>query len=154
MGVSGCGKSQLGVRLAMASRLPFIEGDDFHSPANLEKMRAGAALDDHDRSVWLASLQQALRDASGGAVLACSALKRPYRDLLRAAAPGAVFVHLDGGREQLLRRLQARPDHFMPPSLLDSQLAALEPLQPDEAGVVLSIDWAATDLVAAVLALN
>ncbi len=154
MGVSGCGKSHLGSRLAMASRLPFIEGDDFHSPASIEKMAAGSALDDDDRAAWLVRLQDALRQAPEGAVLACSALKRRYRDTLRQAAPSIVFVQLDGSRALLEQRLRSRTGHFMSPHLLDSQLADLEPLQPDEAGVVLSTDWSASELVAAVLALN
>src|SRR5699024_8747353 len=100
--------------------------------------RAGVPLDDADRWPWLDAIGVWLRaHASGGAVLSCSALKRSYRDRLRAAAPGVVFLHLSGGIEELRRRIAARKNHFMPPSLLDSQLETLEPLQKDEAGIAI-----------------
>lgn len=142
MGVSGCGKSEIGRRLAERVSAVNIEGDDFHSAENIEKMRAGVALNDADRHAWLLTLQGCLRTATEleeGAVLSCSALKRRYRDLLREADPGLIFIHLDGSRELIASRMQARSGHYMPPSLLDSQCRDLEPLQADEKGVRLDI---------------
>jgi carbohydrate kinase (thermoresistant glucokinase family) len=142
MGVSGCGKSSIGLQLAHALNAPFIEGDDFHCYANVAKMTAGLPLTDADRSSWLLELHaqiHAARDGRTGLVLSCSSLKRSYRDLLRSADPRLHFAHLDGPRELIAQRMTARPGHYMPPSLLDSQLAALEPLQDDEAGIVLDI---------------
>ena len=141
MGVAGCGKSAVGRRVAAALALPMVEGDDFHPPANVERMRQGVALTDADRAGWLAALRDRIATAraqGSGLVVSCSALKRAYRDLLRSGDPALRFVHLDGPRAVLERRLQ-RPGHFMPPSLLDSQLATLQPLQPDEDGIVLDI---------------
>ncbi len=137
MGVSGAGKSTVGRRLAAALGLPFLEGDDFHPPANIAAMRAGDALTDADRAPWLDRLAEALAGARDGAVLSCSALARAYRDRLRAATPELVFVHLDVAGDELERRLRQRRGHFMPPTLLGSQLATLEPLAADEAGIVL-----------------
>ena len=142
MGVSGCGKSSIGARLAEALGVPFLEGDHFHPAANVAKMSAGVALTDADRVDWLAALQVALRDAhamAGGVVLSCSALKRRYRDQLRAATPDLRFAHLDGDRALIAERMRARAGHYMPPSLLDSQLRDLEPLQTDEAGATLDL---------------
>ncbi|WP_328570795.1 gluconokinase [Janthinobacterium sp. P210006] len=141
MGASGCGKSAVGTLLAGALGVPYVEGDDVHSPENVAKMAAGMALDDADRAGWLAALRQriaAARAQGGGLVVSCSALKRAYRDVLREGDPALRFVHLDGPRDVLERRMQ-RPGHFMPPSLLDSQLRTLQPLQADEAGIVLDI---------------
>lgn len=138
MGVSGCGKSEIGRLLAERLGVPHFEGDDDHSPANIAKMAAGTPLTDADRHDWLLLLQARLRDATvrgQGLVLSCSALKRRYRDLLRAGDPQLYFVHLDGPRELIAERMRARPGHFMPVSLLDSQLRDLEPLQEDERGV-------------------
>jgi carbohydrate kinase (thermoresistant glucokinase family) len=142
MGVSGCGKSEVGQRLARALGVRFLEGDAYHSAANVAKMGAGIPLDDDDRADWLRTLQAeiALARARGeGLVLACSALKRRYRDLLRAADPGLRFAHLSGPRELIDQRMRARTAHYMPASLLDSQLRDLEPLQQDEAGLLLDI---------------
>jgi len=140
MGVSGCGKSQVGARLAVRLSVPFIEGDAFHSPANVDKMSAGVALNDNDRHDWLLALRdQIARHASQGVVLGCSSLKRAYRDVLRSGAADVRFAHLAGSRALLTERMQHRPGHYMPLSLLDSQLATLEPLQPDEAGITLDI---------------
>ena len=140
MGVSGCGKSETGSRLARLLDVPFIEGDKFHPEANVRKMTAGIPLDDTDRAGWL----QALRDeivrgcADGGnVVLACSALKRAYRDLLRDCDADVHFFHLQGERDVIETRMRARADHYMPASLLDSQLRLLEPLQADERGITL-----------------
>ena len=135
MGVSGCGKSTVGARLAQAWGVPFVEGDDLHSPANVARMAAGLALTDEDRREWLQSLAARIaqaRRAGQGLVLSCSALKRIYRDVLRAAAPDLVFVHLHGDRGLLQARMAARPGHYMPVALLDSQFAILEPPGADE----------------------
>lgn len=142
MGVCGCGKSEIGRGLAASLRVPFLEGDAFHSSANVAKMAAGTALDDNDRADWLLRLQAeiaAARDRGAGLVLSCSSLKRRYRDLLRAGDPGLRFAHLSGARALIEERMRSRTDHYMPTSLLDSQLRDLEPLEPDEAGVELDI---------------
>lgn len=156
MGVSGCGKSEIGQRLATALGVRFIEGDSFHSAANVAKMSTGTPLTDADRSDWLLALQGEIRAAraqGAGLVLSCSALKRRYRDLLRDGDADLHFAHLQGQRELILSRMQARVNHYMPPSLLDSQLAALEPLQGDEAGLALDIRRAPDELIAAILRL-
>lgn len=141
MGVAGSGKSTLGAALASAIGCPFLEGDDFHSPESVAKMRAGIALTDDDRWPWLDRLGHAIgaKVANDGvAVATCSALKRAYRDRLRAAIPAPVgFVMPDVAPEELLRRLTARTNHYMPPSLLTSQLATLERPQPDEPALTL-----------------
>ena len=126
MGVAGCGKSAVGQRIAQALSLPLIEGDEFHPQANIDKMRQGLPLDDGDRAGWLAQLAQELARHPGGAVLTCSALKRSYRDRLRAGAPDLRFVHLQLSQDEALRRVQARDGHFYPPSLVASQFEALE----------------------------
>ncbi|CAN7543736.1 gluconokinase [Variovorax sp. LjRoot290] len=127
MGVSGCGKSSLGAALAAEFTLPLIEGDDFHPPANVEKMRAGIALADADRTGWLATLGRELAGHRQGAVLTCSALKRDYRERLRAAAPGLRFVFMDLSREEAERRVAARAaEHMFPASLVANQFATLE----------------------------
>jgi carbohydrate kinase (thermoresistant glucokinase family) len=141
MGVSGSGKSTIGALVADALAIPFIDGDSLHPQANIEKMASGQALDDDDRWPWLAAVGATLADASGGGMaVACSALKRLYRDTIRAEAPHVVVLGLAGSREVLSSRLQRRSGHFMPSSLLDSQLATLEPLEPDESGLVVNID--------------
>jgi carbohydrate kinase (thermoresistant glucokinase family) len=142
MGVSGCGKSEVGQRLAQALGVRFLEGDAYHSPSNVAKMAAGIPLDDADRADWLRALQAEIAQASAngaGVVLACSALKRRYRDVLRDGAPDLCFAHLSGPRDLIAERMLARTAHYMPASLLDSQLRDLEPLQPDERGVLLDI---------------
>lgn len=142
MGVSGCGKSEIGRRLAHRLGLVYVEGDDDHPAANVAKMAAGTPLDDADRQDWLLILQARIRAAQQdgiGLVLSCSALKRRYRDLLRQGDPALLFVHLDGARELIAARMQARGDHFMPLALLDSQLRDLEPLAEDEDGIRLDI---------------
>jgi gluconokinase len=154
MGVSGCGKSSVGLQLATALDVPFLEGDTFHSYANVAKMSAGVPLTDADRADWLQALHQeirAARDKSSGLVLSCSALKRRYRDLLRSADPALRFAHLAGPRQLIAERMAARKEHYMPTALLDSQLAALEPLQDDEAGLVLDIATAPKLLVQQIL---
>lgn len=143
MGVSGSGKTATAQLLAMRLGRPFADADDFHPPANIAKMSAGEPLTDADRAPWLVAVGRWLHDhdqhADGG-VIACSALKRSYRDTLRSAAPQAYFVLLTAARELLLQRVSQRRHHFMPASLLDSQLAILQPLQPDERGISLSAD--------------
>jgi len=140
MGVSGSGKSTVGEILAQDAGVPFLDGDDLHPESNRRKMAEGHALDDDDRRPWLEEVGRALAGRpEGGPVVACSALKRDYRDILRAAAPDAVFVHLAGDHDLLAERLGGREGHFMPSSLLASQLRTLEPLGDDEQGITLDI---------------
>lgn len=127
MGVAGCGKSTLAAELARALGCLLIEGDDHHPARNQEKMRHGLALDDADRAPWLGRLGTLLTDADNGAVLSCSALKRRYRDQLRAAAPSLAIVFIDITPAQARARVAARADHLFPASLVDSQFDALEP---------------------------
>ena len=127
MGVAGCGKSSLAVAVAADVGLPLIEGDDFHPPGNLEKMSAGVALTDADRVDWLETLGEQLRAHPDGMVLTCSALKRAYRDTLRAASPGLRFVFLDISRDDAQRRVAGRGSaHFFSANLVDNQFATLE----------------------------
>ncbi|PFG33198.1 gluconate kinase (SKI family) [Sanguibacter antarcticus] len=148
MGVSGSGKSTIGALVANALGVPFVDADGLHPIANIEKMAAGTPLTDEDRWPWLAVVGQVLADASGGVVVACSALRRVYRDAIVAEAPGTVFVHLDGTKAVLTARLEGRSDHFMPPELLDSQLSTLEALDPDERGIVIDIDADVPSIIA------
>jgi gluconokinase len=134
-GVSGCGKSTVGKLLASRLDWPFIDGDSLHPAANIAKMRAGAPLTDEDRWPWLEAVAAVMDDhiaAGRPAVIACSALKRSYRDLLAGGRPQARMVFLDAGRDLLAARLAARHGHFFRADLLDSQLAALEHPQPAE----------------------
>lgn len=140
MGVSGSGKSTVGAALAQRLRLPFADGDDLHPIANIVKMSKGHALDDDDRRPWLETVGTWLADRPEGAVVSCSALKRSYREQIRAHAPEAEFVLLHGPRSVIERRQASRPGHFMPASLLDSQFATLEPLEPDEQGLEIDVD--------------
>lgn len=141
MGVSGCGKSSMGEALATRLGLPYIEGDALHPPENVAKMSGGIPLTDEDRWPWLIRVAHAVSAPEHGAVASCSALKRAYRDLMRReAGEGLTFVYLHGSRELLLERMQSRPGHFMPASLLDSQLATLEPPGPGE--LVVPVDCA------------
>ena len=133
MGVSGSGKTTVGQALAAALGVPFEDGDALHPAANVAKMAAGIPLDDADRAPWLDAIGAVL--AAGQVVVACSALKRAYRDRLRAAAPSLELVYLEVDRATLLDRMTHRT-HFMPPSLLDSQLATLEPPTADEHALV------------------
>jgi len=135
MGVAGCGKSTVAARLAVALDCALIEGDDFHLPQSQHKMRHGIALDDADRWPWLDRLGVLLAEAAGGAVLSCSALKRRYRDRLRAAVPGLQIVYIDIRPEEARARVAARPAHFFPAGLVESQFEALEP-PLDEPGVL------------------
>src|SRR5580658_3935424 len=138
MGVAGCGKSTLGQAVAQRTGWPMIEGDDFHSPENKARMHAGIPLSDADRESWLRALAREIQQRKHGAVLACCALKRAYRDILRAASPGLLFVFLDITQEEALRRLRARGQHFFPPSLLQSQFETLE--APVDESDVLRLD--------------
>ncbi|NVM98812.1 gluconokinase [Arthrobacter sp. SDTb3-6] len=139
MGVSGCGKTTIGALVARGLGLPFTDGDSLHPVGNIAKMAAGTPLDDADRAPWLETVGRELAASPNGLVVACSALKRQYRDAIRDQAPGTVFLHLDGSREVLGSRLEGRSGHFMPAALLDSQLATLEPLDDDETAVVMDI---------------
>jgi gluconokinase len=137
MGVSATGKTAVGERLAGELGVDFLEGDSFHPQANIEKMSSGIPLTDEDRLPWLKALADEIRrHAKEGrsAVVTCSALRRSYREIL--ARPGVEFVHLEGTKHDLAERLGRRLGHFMPASLLDSQLDTLEPLGPGEAGFV------------------
>lgn len=137
MGVSGSGKTTIGRLLADGLDAAFVDADDLHPAANRAKMSAGVPLTDDDRWPWLESVGRVIRDemlAGGSIVVACSALKRVYRDRIAAAAEDVNFIHLTGPRELIAARMQERPGHFMPPALLTSQLEILEPLEPHERG--------------------
>ena len=138
MGVSGCGKSVAGARIAQLLDVPLIEGDAFHPQANRDKMARGEALTDADRAGWLQRLAGQLHEHPQGAVLACSALRRSYREVLRSASPGLAFIHLAITQAESARRVGSRSDHFYPASLVASQFQALED-PAGEAGV-LTID--------------
>ncbi|RAS67119.1 gluconate kinase (SKI family) [Lentzea atacamensis] len=140
MGVSGSGKTTTGAELARRLRVPFADADEFHPASNIAKMSAGVPLDDADREPWLAAIARWLAEHTDGGVVTCSALKRAFRDRLRTAAPAAYFVHLAGDSEVVAARVAARAGHFMPVALVASQFAALEPLEPDERGLVLDLD--------------
>ena len=149
MGVSGSGKTAVAKGLASIMNGVWLDADDYHPPQNVENMRNGIPLDDEMRWPWLASLGAAAKEVAHGIesnyvspkiFIACSALKRRYRDFLRDHMAPVTFVFLDGSREVIRSRLDRRVGHFMPPGLLDSQLADLEPLGPDEISVTVSID--------------
>ncbi len=150
MGVSGSGKSTIGAALAERLGIPFVDGDALHPMTNLERMASGLPLRDDDRWPWLAAVGARL--AEGDVVVACSALKRSYREAILAEAPDARFIHLTGTSELLDRRMQQRTDHFMPASLLESQLATLEPLAPDEPGIVAENEGSVKTVVDAIIA--
>jgi len=161
MGVAGAGKST--VMTALAERLGWVtaEADDFHSPANVAKMRSGEPLTDGDRWPWLASLAAWIgeREAANGgrgedAIVTCSALKRSYRDLLRRGHASVRFIHLSAPAAALDLRLRGRRGHYMPPALLASQMEALEPLEPDEPGAVVSTEAGLDDVVGRILSLT
>jgi gluconokinase len=142
MGVSGSGKTTVAQSVAQRIALPFAEADAFHPQANIDKMAAGVPLTDDDRWPWLRELAGwiAEHDARGEhTLMACSALRRDYRDVLRGGAPGVHFLHMDGPEDVILGRVAARSGHFMPPALLRSQLDTLEALESDEAGAVFDV---------------
>jgi gluconokinase len=152
MGVSGSGKTTVGQAVAEDLAFEMIEGDDYHPPENVAKMAAGEPLTDEDRWPWLETLAELVTDrhARGhGTVLACSALRRAYRDVLRSAVPAneTFIIQLEADTGTLRARMKSRRGHYMPPDLLESQLAALEPLQPDEPGVILDATRPPEDLV-------
>ncbi|TPW28197.1 gluconokinase [Pararhizobium mangrovi] len=152
MGVSGSGKSSVGSRLASQIGARFVEGDELHPPENVRKMESGTPLDDADRSPWLERVGTCLRqaiDAHDAAVVACSALKRSYRDTLREAAggEGVAFVYLEGDRALLARRMSGRSGHFMPTKLLDSQLATLEVPHDEPRTITVSVDQTVEQIV-------
>lgn len=152
MGVSGCGKTTIGDLVARELGVPFLDGDSLHPVENVAKMAAGTPLTDEDRWPWLATVGAELANAGdGGMVLACSALRRSYRDAIRKQAPDTIFLHLHGSEEVLRARTEGRTGHFMPPALLVSQLATLEPLGADEAAVVVDIAAPVGDVVSEAL---
>jgi carbohydrate kinase (thermoresistant glucokinase family) len=152
-GVSGSGKSTVGALLAERLGVPFADADDLHPQTNVDKMAAGIPLTDEDRWPWLATVGAELAASSAtGLVIACSALRRVYRDAIRDAAPTTFFVELTGSPELLAERIGSRKGHFMPPALLASQLALLEPLQADERGVILDVAATPDQLVDGALA--
>lgn len=150
MGVSGSGKTTIGALVAHELDVEFMDGDSLHPIENVRKMASGTPLTDEDRWPWLERVGRELDEhgARGlGLVIACSALKRAYRERIRSQVPDVLFLHLDGSLEVLTQRLEGRSGHFMPRSLLESQLATLEPLQGDENGFRLSIDQPLADMV-------
>ncbi len=154
MGVSASGKSTVGIALAARLGLPFRDADEFHPKSNVEKMSAGIPLTDDDRWPWLDAIGKAIRETppDKGIIVSCSALKRAYRGrIIKAAVRPVMFVYLDGTRAVLLARIEARKGHFFPPSLLDSQLATLEPPGPDEPAIRVSIDQSVDKIVAEII---
>jgi len=151
MGVAGCGKSAVGAALAEAMGVPFRDGDDLHPAANIAKMSGGQALTDADRWPWLALVGQALSD--GPMIIGCSALRRSYREFItKTAAAPVVFVHLQGSRAVIEARMRARHGHFMPPALLNSQFATLEPPGAGENAITVQIDQPLQCVVADIIA--
>lgn len=149
MGVSGCGKSTVGEALAHATGLAFVDGDNLHPRDNIAKMARGVPLDDGDRAPWLARVGARLAQGDE-TIIACSALKRSYRDAIRAHAGASVtFVYLRGRRDTLVERMRKRDGHFMPVRLLDTQLETLEEPDGDERVVVADIEMPLDDIVAA-----
>jgi gluconokinase len=154
MGVSGSGKSVIGAAFARALDIDFVEGDEYHPTENVERMSRGIALTDEDRAGWLRSLAARIResrDASTGLVMTCSALKRSYRDILRAESRQLQFVFLKGERALVAERMAGRRGHFMPPALLESQFATLEEPSPNENAWVCDIRQSPQEIVAALV---
>lgn len=150
MGVSGCGKSTVGQMLAARLDLVFIDGDDLHPKSNKDKMAAGHPLDDSDRGPWLETIGNKLAESVARgvpAIIACSALKRTYRDLLRSLAPSTLFVHLTGTPELIQHRLDERSHEYMPPTLLASQLSTLEAITSDEAAIEVNVELTPDEIV-------
>jgi gluconokinase len=151
MGVSGCGKSTLGTQLAQTLQRKFIEGDDYHSPHNVKKMKTGQPLTDQDRIPWLKQLSQILRDSDDPTILSCSALNYAYRKILISCTKPLFFIHLELDRESASQRLTQRTNHYFEPSLLDDQFVQLEPLKPNERGITLSAKLYPNELINKVL---
>ncbi|MEZ0049824.1 gluconokinase [Mycobacterium sp. MAA66] len=147
MGVSGCGKSTVAAALAARLHVPFADADDLHTIDNIAAMAAGHPLDDDSRRPWLAAVGTWLSEHSDGGVIACSALRRRYRDQLREYCPQTQFLHLAGSFELIAHRLADRRGHFMPPTLLQSQFDALEPLGADENGVTVDVNMPVNQIV-------
>ncbi|VXB59915.1 gluconokinase [Citricoccus sp. K5] len=149
MGISGSGKTTLAERLAEKLNRAYAEADEFHSPANIEKMRSGAPLTDEDRAPWLESIRDWMDAAAnaGGTIVTCSALKRTYRDVLRQASGRVFFLHVTCDPAVITDRMEHRLGHFMPASLVPSQLATLEELGTDEDGAVLVNSGSVDELV-------
>ncbi|MGH7109488.1 MAG: gluconokinase [Stellaceae bacterium] len=155
MGVSGAGKTAVGACLAKRLGWEFIEGDRLHPPANVAKMASGQPLDDADRAPWLAAIARAIDDVRGRrghAVLACSALKKSYRDIIIGDRADVRLVYLKGSRARIAERLKGRRGHFMPPGLLDSQFATLEPPAAAERAIIAAVAPPIADIVAQILA--
>jgi gluconokinase len=153
MGVSGCGKSSIGAGFADQIGAEFVDGDNLHPEANIAKMAAGNPLSDMDRAPWLNAVGLSFTKHGLSLVIGCSALKRSYRDIIRAAAGGPVaFLHLDGARHVIAARMAKRTGHFMPAALLDSQLESLEQLGLDELAVCVDIDQRPEAIVAELIA--
>ena len=153
MGVAGSGKTTVGTLLAQRLSVPFADADAFHSPANVALMSSGTPLTDDDRGPWLASIAAWLAECSeSGCVTTCSALRRSYRDVLRAEAPDVCFVYLAGSPELIAARVSDRADHFMPAALVESQFAALEPPAPDEGVLEIDASLPPDEIVAVVAA--
>jgi gluconokinase len=151
MGVSGSGKTTIGRVLARRLGWLFLEGDALHPPENIAKMKAGHPLDDEDRAPWLAAVAARIdqwRDDGKCGVVACSALKRRYRDIIIGGRADVRLIYLEGSRALIGERLAQRHDHFMPASLLDSQFAALEPPDPEEDAITVSVDAPVDTMVA------
>ena len=154
MGVSGSGKSTVGALLATAVGAEFLDGDDLHPPANVAKMKAGTPLNDADRAPWLAAIAAWIdaRTVDAPGVVACSALRRAYRDVLIGSRTGVALVYLDGSHAIIAARQAARPGHYMPPSLLDSQFATLEPPGLAEHPITMHIERLPVEIVADIVA--
>lgn len=154
MGVAGCGKSSVGAALSALTGLPYLDGDDLHSPESVARMRAGTPLTDQDRWPWLGHCGRKLADHPKGLILGCSALRRAYRDRLRDSSgmPCLLFVHLTGDKALLAQRMQARQGHYMPPALLQSQLETLEPPTGDENALTVRIDQPVEAIAAEIMA--
>ena len=155
MGVAGSGKSVIGAALARALGVEFVEGDDYHSAENVERMSSGMPLTDEDRASWLSALATRIgkaRKAGKGLVVSCSALKRSYRDVLRAEAGELQFIYLRGPRAVIVERIAQRRGHFMPPAMLDSQFDALQVPSPEEQAWVVDIAQSPEEIIATLLA--
>jgi len=151
MGVTGCGKTTVGIALAEALGIEFIDSDDLHSESNKKKMSSGTPLTDSDREPWLQVVSKTLQNHEN-IVVACSALKKSYRSTILAGAPTTKFVHLSGSQELIFTRLSERSHHFMPIGLLDSQFETLEPLGHTETGKVFEISKPVNEIVNEVIA--